>query len=157
MNNMETVKEEINIESIMTQIRQESRKKKYQEKVHFEDNVIDTNHLEAYEFDAYKLDDDVYTLNGAWHINVYQELTGNKVKVFFKRICRRLVLFFIERLFDDQNCFNAQTVRVINEMNLFVCQTEEKNEALKREIVELREEVQKLRSTVEAQNENSNH
>lgn len=154
---MGMAEEEINIEAIMEQIRKSSRTKKYQDKVKLDDVVIDTNDLSVSEFDAYKLENDVFALNGVWRINVYGKLTGGRIKVFFKRICRRMVLFFIEKLFDDQNCFNAQTTRVINEMNLFVSETDEKIAALKKEIVELNNEVQMLRSVVEAQNEDSNN
>lgn len=152
-----TDNEQINIESIMTEIRKNSRKKRFEEDVRFTDVTIDTGNLTATEFDMYKFDDDVYALNGVWKIESDRELTGNPVKRFLKRIFRRLYLFFIEKIVDDQNSFNAQTVRLMNELNCYVAQTKEENEALKNQVIELNEKLEELRRAQGGTYENSNN
>ncbi|MGN0481893.1 MAG: hypothetical protein ACI4EV_10005 [Lachnospiraceae bacterium] len=152
-----TDNEQISIEAIMTQIRKDSRKKRFEEDVKFTDITIDTGNLTANEFDVYKFDDDVYALNGVWKIESDRELTGNPVKRFLKRIFRRLYLFFIEKIVDDQNAFNAQTVRLMNELNCYVAQTKDENEALKNQVIELNEKLEELRRAQGGTYENSNN
>lgn len=145
MDNMEN--EQIDIEVIMAEIKKSSRKKRFEEGANFSDGVIDTGNLIVTEFDQYKFEDDVYTLNGAWKVESDRELTGNPVKRFLKRIFRRLYLFFIEKIVDDQNAFNAQTVRLMNELNCYVAETREENEDLKKQIIELYGKIEELKMT----------
>lgn len=136
--------EQINIESIMAEIRKNSRKKRFEEDVKFFESNIDTSNLFVTDFDGYQFEDDVYALNGAWKIESDPELTGGPVKRFLKKIIRRLYLFFVEKIVEEQNVFNAQTVRLMNELNCYVAETREENDNLRKQIIELNERIDEL-------------
>ena len=63
----------------------------------------------------------------------------NKVTVFFKKVIRKLVYFFVEPIVMAQDGFNASIVRMMNQMN---CYIEEKD----KEIAELKKEIEQLKS-----------
>ena len=122
--------EQINVESIMKEIKKEIEVKGY------------TNDLLSFEnvnkFDKVKFNEDIYVANHEWEVNPYRPLQGGKVTVFFKKAIRKLVYFFVEPIVMAQDGFNASIVRLMNQMN---CYIEEKD----KEIAELKKEIEELK------------
>lgn len=140
---------EINIESIMTEIRDDIRKKGYtNDLLSFDDVIVDTGSINVTKFEKVKFNEEIFTINHEWDVQAYRPLHGNKVAVFFKKVIRKLVYFFVEPIVLAQNGFNASLVRMMNEMN---CYIEERDQ----EIAELKEEVAKLKGKKDLNNSNT--
>lgn len=140
---------EINIESIMTEIRDDIRKKGYtNDLLSFDDVIVDTGSINVTKFEKVKFNEEIFTINHEWDVQAYRPLHGNKVAVFFKKVIRKLVYFFVEPIVLAQNGFNASLVRMMNEMN---CYIEERDQ----EIAELKEEVAKLKGEKDLNNSNT--
>ncbi len=52
-----------------------------------------------------------------YYIQPYKELKGNPVKVFIKKVIRKLVKFYVEPVVFEQNDFNANAVTVIKSLS----------------------------------------
>lgn len=104
----------INIEAIMAQIRQEIKDKGLtSDMLSFEDvpyekavNVSGATLGEAEEAMRW--------LNAHYYVQPYKNLSGNPVKVFFKKVIRKLVKFYVEPAVFEQNDVNANTVKALN-------------------------------------------
>jgi hypothetical protein len=77
--------------------------------------------------------------NHEWEVNPNRPLQGNKVTVFFKKVIRKLVYFFVEPIVMAQDGFNASLVRMMNQMS---CYIDEQN----KEIEDLKKRIEKLES-----------
>ena len=131
--------EQINVESIMKEIKKEIEVKGYtNDLLSFDDVVVDVA-MNVNKFDKIKFNEDIYVANHEWEVNPYRPLQGNKVTVFFKKVIRKLVYFFVEPIVMAQDGFNASIVRMMNQMN---CYIEEKD----KEIAELKKEIEQLKS-----------
>jgi len=104
----------INIEEIMADIRKKIKEENLTaDMLSFEDVPykkpvqVQPNTLEA-------ADESLRYLNTRYYIQPYKELKGNPIKVFFKKVLRKLVKFYIEPVVFEQNDFNANTVAVLN-------------------------------------------
>ena len=134
--NEENMSEQINVESIMKEIKKEIEVKGYtNDLLSFDDVVVDVGAMNVNKFDKIKFNED----NHEWEVNPYRPLQGNKVTVFFKKVIRKLVYFFVEPIVMAQDGFNASIVRMMNQMN---CYIEEKD----KEIAELKKEIEQLKS-----------
>lgn len=51
-----------------------------------------------------------------YYVQPYAEITGNPVKVFFKKAMRKLMRFYVEPMVMEQNDLNANTATVIKAM-----------------------------------------
>ena len=123
--------EQINVESIMKEIKKEIEVKGYtNDLLSFDDVIVDVGSMNVNKFDKVKFNEDIYVANHEWEVNPYRPLQGGKVTVFFKKAIRKLVYFFVE--------FNASIVRLMNQMN---CYIEEKD----KEIAELKKEIEELK------------
>ena len=91
-----------------------------------------------------------------YYVQPYQELTGNPVKVFFKKALRRLMRFYIEPIVMEQNDLNANTATVIKaisedkskDMSNRVDTLEIVNKELVKRIEKLERENEELRSII---------
>ena len=138
--NEENMSEQINVESIMKEIKKEIEVKGYtNDLLSFDDVVVDVGAMNVNKFDKIKFNEDIYVANHEWEVNHYRTLQGNKVTVFFKKVIRKLVYFFVEPIVMAQDGFNASIVRMMNQMN---CYIEEKD----KEIAELKKEIEQLKS-----------
>ncbi|MBR2459837.1 MAG: hypothetical protein IKB34_01210 [Clostridia bacterium] len=105
---------ELNIEAIMDDIRAEIKEKGYTaDMLSFSDVMgISTDGSEEYnskEFEA--------TLNTANEICIVPfdpPMSGNPIALFIKKVIRKLIRFYIRPTVEQQNDFNAQTVRCLN-------------------------------------------
>lgn len=132
---------EINIESIMQEIKADIRAKGYtNDLLSFDDVVVDTGSTHVVKFDKVKFNEELFTINHEWEVQAYRPLQGNKITVFFKKVIRKLVYFFVEPIVLAQDGFNAALVRMMNEMNCYIDEQEQEIEGLKKQIEQLQKE-----------------
>ncbi len=135
---------EINIESIMQEIRQDIRDKGYtNDLLSFNDIVIDTSTINAVKFDKVAFNEEVYTINHGWNIQAYRPVPGGRIAVFFKKVMRKLVYWFVEPIVMEQDGFNAAVVRMMNQMNCYIEETTKENAELKKQVEELTKKLEK--------------
>ena len=136
---------DINIESIMQQIKADIKEKGYtNDLLSFNDIVIDTSGMNASNFDKIAFNEEIYTVNHTWNVQAYRVLSGSKIALFFKKAMRKMVYFFVEPIVLEQDGFNASVVRLMNQMNCYVDETKEQNEVLKKQVEELTEKIKQF-------------
>lgn len=111
---MENVKDEINIEAIMAQIRQNIKEQGLtSDMLSFEDVPFrSATDVSGASLEA--ADEAMRYLNAHYYIQPYKNLSGNPIKVFFKKVIRKLVKFYVEPVVFEQNDVNANTVKALN-------------------------------------------
>lgn len=132
----------INVEEIMTKIRQNIKDKGYveEEKIN---NFDFTPQISEEDNFRYDLD----TLNRVWNINLEREiLSRNKLFSFVKKVIRKLTRWYITPMMQDQITFNSYAVRSINNLNK---QMEKQNERLEKLLDKKAEEIKVLLSEKE--------
>ena len=103
--------EKINIEDIMAEIKQKIK-----------DQGLTADML-SFEDVPYKktaqgssLPDALDYITSHYYIQPYKELKGNPVKVFIKKVIRKMVKFYVEPVVFEQNDFNANAVTVMKSL-----------------------------------------
>lgn len=111
---MENVKDEINIEAIMAQIRQNIKEQGLtSDMLSFEDvSFRSATDVSGASLEA--ASEAMRYLNAHYYIQPYKNLGGNPIKVFFKKVIRKLVKFYVEPVVFEQNDVNANTVKALN-------------------------------------------
>jgi len=132
--------EEINIEKIMEEIRQEIQEKGYTNDMLSFDDIMD------FDEENKTLEDYFDILNSIWNVQAYRELPGgnglvSKLNVFIKKVLRKLIKFYIEPIVADQNEFNANCVRLLNMSNGHMNIKDKKIEMLEEEIEQLKKQI----------------
>lgn len=135
--------QEINVEQIMSEIREEVAKKNIQEP-----SVRFCDISSAKEFELPKslgqdaIRKEIMHLNAIWDTTPALEIkTTNKVKRTIKGIINKFVFLSVRANIDAQNLFNYSVVNVMNQMNCLV----EENEKMKTELQQLKEEIAELK------------
>jgi len=64
--------------------------------------------------------------------------------LFFKKVIRKIVYFFVEPIVLEQDGFNASIVRLMNQMNCYVDETKKQNEILMKQVEELTEKIKRF-------------
>lgn len=109
--------ENINIEEIMAQIKGEIKEKGLTpdmlsfEDVPYSKPVQVTREESSSLADA---DDALAHMNAHYYVQPYKPIAGNPLKVFIKKVIRKLTKFYVEPVVFEQNEFNANTVSVLN-------------------------------------------
>ena len=102
----------INIEEIMAEIKQKIKEQGLTaDMLSFEDVPYKKN---AQSGSASEALDYVST---HYYIQPYKELQGNPVKVFIKKVIRKLTKFYVEPVVFEQNDFNANAVTVMKSLS----------------------------------------
>jgi len=132
--------EQINIEQIMEEIRQEIRDKGYINDLFSFDDVIESAAENKTLEDYYDI------LNNIWNVQAYRVLPAGggilgKFKVFVKKVLRKSIKFYIEPIVEDQDEFNANTVHILNLINSYMDINNKKMEMLKEEIENLKKQM----------------
>ena len=102
----------INIEEIMTEIKQKIKEQGLTadmlsfEDVPFKKTAQGGSASEALDY-----------ITSHYYIQPYKELKGNPVKVFIKKVIRKLVKFYVEPVVFEQNDFNANAVTVMKSLS----------------------------------------
>lgn len=104
--------EKINIEEIMAEIKQSIKEQGLTadmlsfEDVPFKKTAQGGSASEALDY-----------ITSHYYIQPYKELKGNPVKVFIKKVIRKLVKFYVEPVVFEQNDFNANAVTVMKSLS----------------------------------------
>ncbi|MBR4445017.1 MAG: hypothetical protein IKS37_03905 [Solobacterium sp.] len=107
------------------------------------------------------MDSNMY-MNRCFQVQTWQPIKSNRplgfLIIFFKKIIRKLIRFFIDPIVNEQNDFNANTTRSMNQVRNYIHETSTKNtqtedavkamqlrmETMSREITELNRKVAAL-------------
>ena len=136
---------DINIELIMQEIKAGIKEKGYtNDLLSFNDIVVDTSTMNVSKFDKISFNEEIYTVNHTWNVQAYRVINGSKIALFFKKVMRKMVYFFVEPIVLEQDGFNASIVRLMNQMNCYVDETKEQNLALKKQVEDLTEKIKQF-------------
>lgn len=126
---------EINIEEIMKEIRQEIADKGLTpDMLSFEDVPYQkAQPVSGGGLGSEEAKNAMVYLNSHFNLQPYKPLAGNPVAVFFKKVFRKLIKFYIEPLAEEQSAFNANTVRMLNAMQQTIEEQNAKIELLRQE------------------------
>ena len=134
----------INVEEIMKQIKADINAKGYtNDLLSFDDVVVDVSSMNVVKFDKLQFKEDLYVANHEWNVNPYRPLQGGRIRVFIRKVIRKLVYFFVEPIVMAQDGFNASIVRMMNQMNCYIDQQEKEIEELRSKISQLESESNK--------------
>ena len=107
----------INIEEIMSQIKREIKEKHLTaDMLSFEDVPYEKPTDMSSGSSLEDCDSALTYMNTHYYIQPYKELQGNPLKVFFKKVIRKLTKFYVEPVVFDQNDFNANTTKALNSL-----------------------------------------
>ena len=101
----------INIEEIMAEIKQKIKEQGLTadmlsfEDVPYKKNAQSGSASEALDY-----------ISTHYYIQPYKELQGNGIKVFFKKVLRKLMKFYVEPVVFEQNDFNANAANIISDL-----------------------------------------
>ena len=102
----------INIEEIMAEIKQKIKEQGLTadmlsfEDVPYKKNAQSGSASEALDY-----------ISTHYYIQPYKELQGNGIKVFFKKVLRKLMKFYVEPVVFEQNDFTANAVTVMKSLS----------------------------------------
>ena len=102
----------INIEEIMTEIKQKIKEQGLTaDMLSFEDVPYKKNAQSG------SLSEALDYISTHYYIQPYKELQGSGIKVFFKKILRKMMKFYVEPAVFEQNDFNANAVTVMKALS----------------------------------------
>ena len=134
---------EINVEKIMEEIRENIKKQGFtEEQLNFEE-IKESVSFDGV-FDESRMKDELRLANQFAGLNYAGPVEGTGIKRFIKRVIRKLLRFYVHPVFERQNEFNAHNVRTLNELGLYVTECEKKQKELEEALVELRKTVETL-------------
>lgn len=112
----------INVAEIMEGIRAEIKEKGYSsEMLSFVDVPCDADNGDFSErFDADMLHGNVQYVNANHLVDPYRPLSGNPVAVFFKKVIRKLVSFYVEPYAAEQSSLNANIAQAQSQVELYI-------------------------------------
>ena len=105
---------EVNVEKIMEDIRAEIKEKGYTSDMLSFTEVTGKSTFKGEGLDECDLVDNLDTANSLCMVPFDRPLPGNPIVVFFKKVIRKLIRFYIRPTVEQQNEFNAQIVRAVN-------------------------------------------
>ena len=116
----------INVEEIMQGIRAEIKQKGYTlDMLSFQEKTsLRTTDSEGYSLENLKAA--VEELSRFGHISSYHNIEDSGVKSILKKVIRKLMLFLINPIVEEQNRFNQSVTRSVQQMIEYI-ETEEKN------------------------------
>ena len=133
---------EVNIEKIMDDIRAEIRAKEYSADMISFSEVAEKPSQNAEGLNSNELICNLNKANAICLIPHNNPLTGNRIVVFIKRVIRKLIRFYVRPIVEQQNEFNAQTIRSLNEIGKYTMELNARpdsdNMAKKIEMLELK-------------------
>lgn len=104
---------EISVNQIMDSIRKDISAKGYkQSDLEFEKIKVNNK----VTFNEAELTESLMGANGSYHIDTFSNFTGGKLRIFIKKIVRFLVRNTFSEQIGTQECFNINSVRVLNQL-----------------------------------------
>ncbi|MDO4156299.1 MAG: hypothetical protein Q4D37_05915 [Oscillospiraceae bacterium] len=143
----------INIEDIMSEIRSDIQQKGLNSSMlSFADVPCDANPdnpTESYDPDTFR--SNVQYVSTQYQVQPYRPLTGNPILVFCKKVLRRLMRFYIEPIAQEQTYFNANTAQALQEVEMYIIDTQtHSNAALAARIADLELQQKNSRMQIDA-------
>ncbi len=112
----------LNIEDIMSEIRAEIREKGLTgDALSFADIPCDANPRNRSEqFDPDLLQKDISYVSDNFHLFTENPISGGGIGRFFKKVMRKMMRFYIEPIADDQSALNANTAQALQQLELYI-------------------------------------
>lgn len=129
--------ENINIEDIMAEIREDIRNKGYKDdEIQFSDIIL-SSVATPYNMQAYK--EELEKMAGDRMVLSYRDIASDRpgigpVITFFKKIFRRMTAFYVEPIVDDQNKFNEEATNLFAQALNKFAEDDERISELEREL-----------------------
>ena len=118
---------EVNIESVMNEIRAEIREKGYTSDMLSFKEVVSVTPVATGTPSLEDLQGAIVYLNDSYYILESIPVTGNIFVRFIKKILRKLLRFYVKPIVMSQNDFNALCVRAFNDLNAYVSEASKTN------------------------------
>jgi 2-polyprenyl-3-methyl-5-hydroxy-6-metoxy-1,4-benzoquinol methylase len=124
----------IDVKDIMKQLKQNISKREYVDDILTNIESKQANHVNLTE-----LESKIYHLNRIWNYSAHQPLSSHRKVVgkfvtFIKKVQRKLIKWYINPIVDKQVAFNAETVRIFNELHDTLNQTLQQIDIVNQEI-----------------------
>ena len=112
----------INVSEIMDGIREEIKEKGYSsDMLSFADVPSDSDSGDFSErFDADMLHGNIQYVNANHRVDPYRPISGNPVAMFFKKVIRKLVSFYVEPYAAEQSSLNANIAQAQTQIELYI-------------------------------------
>lgn len=135
----------IDVEKIMEEIRENIKERGYtNDLLSFQDIEINANAY-ATKFSVSELEKWMKYTNSSHRIEYYhQVIPHNSLKNNVKAIIRKCLRFLLQPLVEEQNYYNANLVKTINQMNLFIQEQIQQNEEYEDRIEMLEKKLKEL-------------
>ena len=112
--------EQINVEEIMQDIRTQIAERGYtKNELKFADVAAKTGEMSDEIDDYFELDHfglTVERMNSTRKVQCWRLIGGNRLAVFFKKVIRKLIKFYVEPIIDEQNQFNFYTTSAMTQL-----------------------------------------
>ena len=118
---------EVNIESVMNEIRAEIKEKGYTSDMLSFKEVVSVTPVATGTPSLEDLHGAIVYLNDSYYILESIPVTGNIFVRFIKKILRKLLRFYVKPIVMSQNDFNALCVRAFNDLNAYVSEASKTN------------------------------
>lgn len=134
----------IDVKKIMDEIREDIEKRGIEEDEFLFEDIV--NEMSFFENKDVKMC--LEELNKSWSIPAYRQLRSRRgilgeLIIFFKKVIRKMIKFYVEPIVDDQVNYNANIVRTLNSFWEYMEKNENRILELEKEIRILKREVKK--------------
>ncbi len=143
--------EEINIQRVIEEIQAEVSEKYWEEEPILFDEIpiMENSSLNADRaFDRNLLKGTADEMNRRWEIRACRALLGTRIKVFIKKVLRKLMKFYVEPIAEDISEYNSYTVRSVNSICAYIDEQQQQNQKLNSKIDRLEQEILLLKSKI---------
>ena len=135
--------EQIDVQQIMQQLREEIKKKGYTaNELSFNDVVVE-GCGKGQTFDVNNLSCHIEEASAVQRVDLYRPVGGNALKRLIKKTIRKIIGLVLTPITLDQERYNASMVNSMNQVYLYICQKEDEIEELKQRIEELEKTAEK--------------
>ena len=131
----------IDVEEIMQSIRKEIKEKGYKTSdLKFADiKVFGIDSIEGAEtcFDINRMRFELEQVASLQSLQIVYPITGNKIKVFAKKLIRKMIAFHVNKIANEQNAYNYHNSVCIAQMYKYAEETQKRMDELEAKIAYL--------------------
>lgn len=119
----------LNIEDIMSEIRADIKEKGISgDMLSFADIPCDANPRNpAQQYDSDQLRKNISYVSDYFALSTENELEGGAFSKLIKKIVRKLARFYVEPIADEQSALNANTAQALQQLELYIMDSQEQN------------------------------
>lgn len=128
---------EINVEEIMAEIRADIKARGLVDDAPDFDSVIMSD--VDFEYDKHVMIAQIDGMHRDYNVQWYKEIVGNKLKIFVKKVIRKMISFVIGPMNAEQVQFNFDTMNAVTQMASYIIECEEKIDELEKRIATIEE------------------